>query len=420
MARNQLDYKTCVNEKPRAKPFRLADGEGLYLYVPPSGVKAWQYRYRHGGRPQTATLGKFSKVQGPAWARNEAVALRSKAAGGQQLTQAKRLAKASKRASASNTFGAVAADWIKQEAKRSGWTQGYRAQVKASLDNHLSGLDALPIADITAAIALPHVRKVEGTAPEIARKVRRRLRGIFDYAVEGGLITGNPIPASRRRKTAGERARYPAILTRNGVRTILIDAETAKVSKGVIRAHLLLAFTAQRVGEVVAATWSEFDLDGGVWTIPRERMKKKDAERGPHKVPIPPRLRAALHKWKAADDGKGAGYVMPGASGEGFITREAVEKFYRETLKLRDEHSPHSWRSVFSTWANDEGHDARSIEAQLDHVTGSKVATRYDRAQRFDLRVPLMKWYEDELTEARAGAKVIVLPKQRGKGPQGQ
>src|SRR4051794_12938460 len=58
--------------KPKKKPYRLADGGGLYLWVPLSGVKVWQFRYRHGGKPQTATLGKFSDAQGLAWARTKA------------------------------------------------------------------------------------------------------------------------------------------------------------------------------------------------------------------------------------------------------------------------------------------------------------------------------------------------------------
>ena len=45
--------------KPKAKPYRLADGGGLYLWVPTTGLKVWQFRYRHGGKPQTATLGKL-------------------------------------------------------------------------------------------------------------------------------------------------------------------------------------------------------------------------------------------------------------------------------------------------------------------------------------------------------------------------
>ena len=50
--------------KPKAKPHRLADGGGLYLWVPTTGVKVCgQFHYRHGVKPQTATLGKT--VNGP-------------------------------------------------------------------------------------------------------------------------------------------------------------------------------------------------------------------------------------------------------------------------------------------------------------------------------------------------------------------
>jgi Arm domain-containing DNA-binding protein len=98
--------------KATTKPYRLADGGGLYLYVAPSGVKSWQYRYRHDGLPQTATLGKFSTEQGLAWARGAAETARNKASSGEHLTRAKAVSKATKRASSKNTFEVVAADWV--------------------------------------------------------------------------------------------------------------------------------------------------------------------------------------------------------------------------------------------------------------------------------------------------------------------
>ncbi|MBK6806387.1 MAG: integrase, partial [Betaproteobacteria bacterium] len=47
------------------------------------------------------------------------------------------------------------------------------------------------------------------------------------------------------------------------------------------------------------------------------------------------------------------------------------------------------------------------IEAQLDHVIGSRVQASYDRAKRLDLRRDLLAWYEAELLAARDGAEVI-------------
>jgi len=115
------------------------------------------------------------------------------------LTRAKAVTKATKRASSKNTFDAVAADWVAREARHAKWTPGYRVMVENSIENHLAGLNGLPIDSITAAIAMPHIRRVERQSPDMASKVRQRMRGIFDYAVEGGLIVGNPIPAARTR-----------------------------------------------------------------------------------------------------------------------------------------------------------------------------------------------------------------------------
>ncbi len=159
----------------------------------------------------------------------------------------------------------------------------------------------------------------------------------------------------------------PATLTKEGIGAILRAADKAEVGKGVRRAHYVTLFTAQRIGEIVPATWDEIDMQSATWSIRRDRMKRKDAERGPHLVPIPPRLLAMMKEWHHLD-GDDAIYVCPALRGDAPITREAVEKFYRRTLKLSGKHSPHSWRSVLSTWANDAGEDSDAVEAQLDET----------------------------------------------------
>ena len=237
-------------------------------------------------------------------------------------------------------------------------------------------------------------------------KVRSRLNSILWYAVEQGFIAANPLPPVRRGKKKGERKHYPAVVDLPGIGAILRSAAATDSGRGVQRAHLLLAFTVQRVGEIVGATWEEMDLRAGVWSIPRARMKRKDEERGPHLVPIPPRLLALRKEWHKAD-GDGATFVCPSPRSNTPVTREAVEKFYRRTLDLARKHGPHSWRSAFSTICRDVGKDADVIEAQLDHVVGNKVAAAYDRSQRLDLRCALLAWYESTLIAARDGADVV-------------
>src|SRR5437870_1996184 len=108
--------------------------------------------------------------------------------------------------------------------------------------------------------------------------------------------------------------------------------------------------------------------------------KRKDPERGSHLLPLPPRLRSAMPTWKR-QDGKGAIFVCPTPRDPTrFVTREAVEKFYRDTLDLADKHSPHSWRSTFSTLARDAGKDREAVEAQLDYMVDNPVAAAYGRS----------------------------------------
>ncbi|MBU6483439.1 MAG: tyrosine-type recombinase/integrase [Betaproteobacteria bacterium] len=118
---------------------------------------------------------------------------------------------------------------------------------------------------------------------------------------------------------------------------------------------MLLAFCAQRVGEVVGATWTEFDLDAGTWAIPRERMKRKEEARGEHLVPIPPKLLSALREWRRSD-GEAAVFVCPAPrDAEGHVTREAIEKFYNRTLnslasilRTRGDRCSRRWRGTLA------------------------------------------------------------------------
>jgi len=229
-----------------------------------------------------------------------------------------------------------------------------------------------------------------------------------------------------RRGVKVERKHYPAVTDLCALGEILSAARAADPCKGIQRAHLLLAFTALRVSEVVSARWDEFDLNGvdmaigngrrtrldpnaGNWRVPRERMKRKDVKRGPHVVPLPTALLRVLREWRAAD-GADVIYVCPAPrDATKHVTAEAVEKHYRNVLGLGGKHSPHSWRSAFSSICRDAGKDGDAIEAQLDHVGGNKVAAAYHRAHRLELRRELMTWYEDTLVAARSRAQVVQL-----------
>jgi hypothetical protein len=52
----------CKNAKPKDKPYRLADGDGLYLLVRNNGSKLWQLRYRYLEKENILSFGKYPLV----------------------------------------------------------------------------------------------------------------------------------------------------------------------------------------------------------------------------------------------------------------------------------------------------------------------------------------------------------------------
>ena len=47
------------NAKPKEKPFKLSDSNGLYLEVRPNGSKFWRYRYRIGAKENLFAVGDY-------------------------------------------------------------------------------------------------------------------------------------------------------------------------------------------------------------------------------------------------------------------------------------------------------------------------------------------------------------------------
>jgi hypothetical protein len=57
-----LSQFSVTSAKPRAKPYMLADGDGLHLFVYTSGSKLWRLRYRFRGKANMLSLGSFPAV----------------------------------------------------------------------------------------------------------------------------------------------------------------------------------------------------------------------------------------------------------------------------------------------------------------------------------------------------------------------
>lgn len=98
--------------KPKDKKYKVADRDGMYVLVIPSGAKTFRLDYRLNGRRETLSIGRY----GPgglslAEARDRCLAAKKDVAEGRSPAQEKQRAK--RRVALGETFGDVGQRWIK-------------------------------------------------------------------------------------------------------------------------------------------------------------------------------------------------------------------------------------------------------------------------------------------------------------------
>lgn len=113
-----LTDTACRNAKSTDKPYKLADGAGLYLLVKPAG-KYWRWDYRHGGKRKTLALGVYPGVS-LRDAREQLAAARLALQAGDDPGALRKAGKAKTAHEIENTLAAVAQDWMAHQSSRWG------------------------------------------------------------------------------------------------------------------------------------------------------------------------------------------------------------------------------------------------------------------------------------------------------------
>ena len=159
-----------------APPGRHADGNGLYLFVQPSGTRSWIQRLVIRGRRRELGLGPLSLVP-LAEAREMALANRKLARqGGDPLAE-------KRRSEGIPTFAEAAA--LVLEQKQAGWRSRKHAQEwLASLRRvAFPRIGKVPVSEVTSADVLEILTPIWHRKADTARRVRLRLRAVLEWAV---------------------------------------------------------------------------------------------------------------------------------------------------------------------------------------------------------------------------------------------
>lgn len=408
-----LRIRTFIADARRKRPAvirKISDGGSLLLVVKKNGTALWQFKYTHAGKARIYSLGVYPSVS-LADAREERASLRAQAAQGIDLVAARLVRRAKAAVDANNTFARAYGAWLKK--KTGEWSAIHRKISDRAFERDvLPRLGRLPIGEITSALVLEVIKDiVDRGAVETASKVLQHCGGVFRLAQTLGWCRTNPAEPVREALPKRKRPKpMPALLDFQGLGGVLRDAEMARLSPAVRMAHRLAAFTTARMGNITLAEWTEFDLDSepAIWTIPRPKMKAQDRLHD-HKIVLCAQIVEELKTWRAHSGGQGYLFPTPtrGGSGTRPISREAVEKAYRQTLNLKDRHTPHGWRAAFSTLAKDHGFNRDAVELALDHVHDNEVVRAYDRGERLEERIRLMCWWGERLVAAQRGGEIV-------------
>ena len=114
-----LTIKEIDGAKPTDKPYKLADGGGLCLLVPPSGAKLWRWRYRFDGKEKMMALGEYPLVSLKEARERHAEARKALASGTDPMAERKAEGEAKQKEAearqreAENSFENVAREWWK-------------------------------------------------------------------------------------------------------------------------------------------------------------------------------------------------------------------------------------------------------------------------------------------------------------------
>ncbi len=372
-----------VRKVQTAKPGRHTDGQGLLLLVKASGARSWVLRYQIKGRRRDMGLGAWPQIS-LAKARELAMEARRAIAFGQDPLTVKPERR-------TLTFEGAAEALI--SAKRDGWRNAkHAAQWTSTLVRYAyPTLGLIEVQTITTENVLAVLTPIWTEKPETASRVRQRIEAVLDYATAIEAREGtNParwrghldrlLPQASKVRPV---VHYPALDWRL---MPALMAELAMREGFGARALAFAIYTASRSGEVRGATWSEIDLEAGIWTIRAGRMKAGKE----HRVPLGSAAIAQLGERGSAHD-----LLFPGGRGP---RKPMSDMTLTAVLKRlgRYDISVHGFRSSFRDWAGETTSFPREvIEAALAHRLRDKAEAAYARGDLFTKRRALMEAWQD-------------------------
>ena len=373
---------------------------GFGVRITAAGATSFILDYYVVGRRRRYTLGRHPEMTA-AVARTRAEALRVRIHDGfdpmAEHVQAR----------TAPTVEELAAEYLKdaESRKRPNSLRDDRRMIKRIINPNLGKLRLKAVAKRD--IEVLHLSLQE--TPYQANRVLGLLSAMFNFGVGRKWLVENP--ASRIQKFP--EAKRECWLTLEQVQKFR-EALDAYSDQNAANALRLLLFTGSRAGEVLKATWEQFDLLRGVWTKPSHNTKQKKVEHVPLSTdilellqgmkpqasgPLFPGIRGGARTtlrrpWVQACKAVGLVEALTVKGKRGPITR------YRPTVRI------HDLRHSFASHLVSNGVSLQIVGKLLGH-TQAATTMRYAHIQ-------------DEALRAASNRLSQIYTKSKGSGQEAQ
>jgi integrase len=387
-----LTEAACKASKAKDNIYYLNDGAGLRLRVRPDGSRTWIFRYRLNGKEMSAGLGAYPTVTLQI-ARAKAQDARALADNGQNISAAKKVARATRSAKSGNTFGLIALEWL--EHNKADWSSTHHERNEGLVRRYLlPDLAKLPIESIEERYLFTVLKKVYDQGTKVSSMRTRTVAAqIFSYARATHRATSNPA----RDMSDNPYFKKPAVkhydaLPKSNVPKLMEELnKTGKAQKldvKTVSALKLALYTGLRDNSIRGAKWEEINLDESIWTVPAVRMKS----RRQFTLPLPKQAVWTLHTLKQLTYMDETSYVFPSIGKYGYMAENTLRlALHRIGFAV----TVHGMRSLITNVLNENGFNRDAIERQLDHQERNQVRAAYLTSDFMDTRSPMMQWFAD-------------------------
>jgi len=396
--------------KPKDKPYKLADGGGMYLEVTPTGGKFWRMKYRRpNGKENRLSFGGYPEIS-LIEARAERTTARKLLSGGIDPAVHRDSGKRIAAEKSANTFEKLAREW--HTNKLSTWRESTAKDTLRRLEIDIfPEIGAMPIASITHKDMIAALRKIESRgAHEVAHRIKATCARVFSYAIQSGIADRNPAANLTDVLKPVQSGHFAAITTDELPEFLAAmnknDARLFKPTR--IALHLMMLIFV-RTSELIETPWSEIDLEAGEWVIPWQRMKRGKLTVNPdktnHHVCLSTQALELLLELHALTGG--GKYLFPNQRDHKKPMSNGAILMALKRLGYQNRMTGHGFRALaMSTIKERLGYRHEVVDRQLAHAQKDKIASAYDRAQFLAERKVMMQDWANYL-DGIASGKVV-------------